>query len=52
MNMEGEQSKNNDIKLMEGQAQTMSKDDVLDVIGKGKIFAILKELISNKKKSF
>ena len=49
MNVAVEQSKNNDIKLMEGQAQTISKDDILDVIGKGKPFTLLKELISNKK---
>ena len=49
MNMTVEQSKNNDIKLMEGQAQTISKDDILEVIGKGKPFTLLKELINNKK---
>ena len=35
MNMEDEQIKNIDIKLMEGRAQTISKDDILEVIGKG-----------------
>ena len=49
MNMAAEQSKNNDIKLMEGQAQTTSKDDNSEVIGKGKPFILLKELINNKK---
>ena len=49
MNMAAEQSKNNDIKLMEGQAQTTSKDDILEVIGKGKPFILLKEFINNKK---
>ena len=49
MNMKVQQSKNNDIKLMEGQAQTISKDDILEVIGKGKPFTLLKELINNKK---
>ena len=34
---------------MEGQAQTISKDDILEVIGKGKPFTLLKELINNKK---
>ena len=34
---------------MEGQAQTVSKDDILEVIGKGKPFTLLKELINNKK---
>ena len=28
----------NDIKLMEGQVQTISKDEILEVIGKGKHF--------------
>ena len=44
-----ELSKNNDIKLMEGQTQTISNDDILEVIGKGKPFTLLKELINNKK---
>ena len=48
-NMADEQSKNNDIKLMEGQVQTISKDEILEVIGKGKSFALLKDLINNKK---
>ena len=34
---------------MEGQAQTISKDDILDATGKGKPFTLLKELINNKK---
>ena len=34
MNMKVQQSKNNDIKLMERQAQTISKEDILEVIGK------------------
>ena len=49
MNMAAEQSKNNDIKLMERQAQTISKDDILEVIVKGKPFTLLKELTNNKK---
>ena len=49
MNMADEQSRNNGIKLMEGRAQTISKDDILEVIGKGKPFPILKELVNNKK---
>ena len=49
MNMKVPQSKNNDIQLMEGQAQTISKDDILEVIGKGNPFTLLKELINNKK---
>ena len=49
MNMEDEQIKNIDIKLMEGRAQTISKDDILEVIGKGKPFILLKELINSKK---
>ena len=47
--MPDEQSKNNDIKLMEGRAQTISKNDILEVTGKGKPFTLLKELIHNKK---
>ena len=46
------QSKSNDIKLMEGRAQTISKDDILEAIGKGKLFILLKELINNKRTSF
>ena len=34
---------------MEGQAQAISKDDILEVIGKGKPFTLSKELINNKK---
>ena len=49
MNMADEQSRNNGIKLMEGRAETISKDDILEVIGKGKPFPILKELVNNKK---
>ena len=37
-----EQSKNNDIKLMEGRAQTISKNYILEVIGNGKPFTLLK----------
>ena len=49
MNMANEQSKNNDIKLMEGRVQTISKDEILKVIGKGKPFTLLTDLINNKK---
>ena len=49
INMTVELSKNNDIKLMEGQTQTISNDDILEAIGKGKPFTLLKELINNKK---
>ena len=34
---------------MEGQAQTISKDNILEVIGKDKLFTLLKELLNNKK---
>ena len=44
-----EESTNNEIKLMERQAQAILKDDILEVIGKGKPFTLLKELINNKK---
>ena len=37
---------------MEGRAQTISKDDTLEAIGKGKPFILLKELINNKRTSF
>ena len=49
MNMADKQSKNNNIKLMEGQAQPISKDDILEVIGKAMPFTLLEELINNKK---
>ena len=49
MNMVVEQSKNNDLNLMEGKAQTISKGDILEVIRKSKPFTLLKELIKNKK---
>ena len=52
INTTDEQSKSNDIKLMEGRAQTISKDDILEAIGKGKLFILLKELINNKRTSF
>ena len=52
MNMPDEQSKNNDIKLMERRAQTISKNDILEVTGKGNPFTLLKELIHNKKEDF
>ena len=42
INMADEQCKNNDINLMEGRAQKISKDDILEVIGKGKPFTLLK----------
>ena len=48
-NMANEQSKNNDIKLMEGRVETISKDKILEVIGKGKSFTLLKDLLNNKK---
>ena len=48
MNMADEQSKNNDIKLMEGRVQTISKDGILEVTEKGKPFTLLKYLINNK----
>ena len=46
--MADEQSRNNDIKLMEERAQTISKDDIWEAIGKDKPFTLLKELINNK----
>ena len=49
MNMADKQSKYNNIKLMEGQAQPISKDDILEVIGKATPFTLLEELINNKK---
>ena len=50
--MADEQIKNNEIKLMEGRAQTISKDNILEVNGKGKPFTLLEELTNNKKVSF
>ena len=50
--MADEQSKNKNIKLMEEQAQAISKDDILEMIRKGKPFTLLKELIINKKNIF
>ena len=47
--MADEESKNNGKKPMAGQAQTISKDDILEVIRKGKPFTLLKELTNNKK---
>ena len=38
MNTADEQSKNNNIKLMKGRVQTISKDEILEVTGKGKPF--------------
>ena len=49
MNMADEQSKKNNIKLIEGRAQTISKDGISEVIGNGKPFTLLKQLIDNKK---
>ena len=49
MNMADEQSKNNEIKLMEGRVPTISKDEILEIIGKSKPFTLLKDLINNKK---
>ena len=46
--MADERSKNNDAKLMEGRVQTISKDDILEVIGKSNPFKLLKELINNR----
>ena len=43
MNVADEQSKNNDIKLMEEWVQTVSKDNILELIGKGKPFTLLKK---------
>ena len=37
---------------MEGQAQAISKDDILEVIGKGKPFTLFKKLINNKIRTF
>lgn len=39
----------NDIKLIEEQVQTISKDEILEVTGKGKPFTLSKDLINNKK---
>ena len=47
--MEDEQGKNNDIKLMEGRVQTISKDEILEVIREDKPLTLLKYLINNKK---
>ena len=49
INMVDEQSSINGIKLMEVQAQMISKDDILEVTGKGKPFKLSKKLINNKK---
>ena len=49
MNMADEQSKNNNIKLMKGRVQKISKDEILEVTGKGKPFTLSKDLINNKK---
>ena len=49
MDMTDEQSKNNNIKLMEGWVQMISRDEILEVIGKSKLFTLLKYLTSNKK---
>ena len=49
INMVDEQNSINGIKLMEGQAQMISKDDILEVIGKGKPFKLSKKLFNNKK---
>ena len=46
--MADEQSKNNNIKLMKGRVQTISKDEILEVTGKGKPFTLSKDLINNK----
>ena len=43
MNVADEQSKNNDIKLMEERVQTVSKDNILELTGKGKPFTLLKK---------
>ena len=48
MDMADEQSKNNNIKLMEGWVQMISRDEILEVIGKSKLFTLLKYLNSNK----
>ena len=42
MDKADEQSKNNDIKLMEGRAQAISKNDILEVIENDKPFTLLK----------
>ena len=42
MNKGNEQSKNNDIKLMEGLVQTIPKGEILEMNGKGKPFTLLK----------
>ena len=47
--MEDEQGKNNDIKLMERRVQTISKDEILEVIREDKPLTLLKYLINNKK---
>ena len=47
--MANEQGKNNDIKLMNGRVQTISKNEILEVIREGKPFTLLKYLINNKK---
>ena len=47
--MVDEKNSINGIKLMEGQAQMISKDDILEVIGKGKPFKLSKKLFNNKK---
>ena len=49
MNIADEKSKNNNIKLMERRVQTISKDEMLGVFGKGKPFKLLKDLVNNKK---
>ena len=51
MNMADEQSKNNNIKLMKGRVQKISKDEILEVTWKGKPFTLSKDLINNKKES-
>ena len=52
LKMADRQSRNNGIKLMEVRTHAISKDDILEVIGKGKPFALLKELTNNKKEHF
>ena len=52
INMAGDRSKNNDIKIIEGRGQTISKDDILEMIGNGKPFTLLKEFINNEKEHF
>ena len=34
---------------MKGRAQTISEHDILEVIGKGNLFTLFKELINHKK---